>query len=481
MVFDNKIIYLTYSDLALKAVVVSHSSGKPKVIFSDQRSLGAGIVFDERIADLVKFKEEVRRFLEDNQKNFKSRQIIVGINEQDGFFSSFQSQDQSKNIESSISKSLTPSLPFNVSEANISYKQLRSSTYQLVALRNSLLLDLSSIFASLDLKVLGFIPIPVAVLNLVTNTSEPYIYIFFEDSVLVFALVSQNTIVFSTTLKLNNEIKNSTKEILKVVGEILENESYKSNLPVKTIYYSGKDSEIITQSLKEKELTFVDLPLVDQFKNSLVSNLADYTKCLILSAKSGSLFIYQQPFKPGLKEITKGKLGFSSFLPKLFLIGLIILFIGVLAYFILNNFSAKETSGTNRDINKIINKIATKSFKPVASGTSKKQASSTASPKSTETVAVNKKEYKINVLNGTTTTGLAGQARDFLVSKGYSDITIGNASTKNYLRTILSIKPSKAAIRNNLTSDLQERYSIDIGSDLAEGDTYDVIIIIGRK
>lgn len=485
MIFDKKYIYLTYSDEFLKAIVVSHGSVKPKVVFCDSHSLTPGIVFNDRIADLSRFKEEVRRFLDGNRANFKSNQIIVGINEQDSFFSIFRNKEHSQDFITLISKSLADTLPFTLIEANIFYHKINSEVYQVTAVRNSLLVDLSSIFAGFRFNLVGLLPVPAAVLNLkLSKLPEPFIYVFSEERTLVFNLVVQNSIVFTTTLKLVNEIKNSSNDILKLVREIVEKGNIQTENPIKNIYYSGKNFEQITIFFKEKEFNLINISLADQFKNESASDFAEYTKCLLLASKNSILYNYQPPYKAGLKEISKSrKLATSTFFLKFFVFSLVLLLMALAIFFLINNLNKNESNNNNnnKDINKSINKIATNSFKPIASKSAKKTATSEASMKTIQPVTINKKEYIINVLNGTNTSGLASKAKDFLISKGYTNITIGNAVKRNYSQTVLSIKSSKHEIKQTLTSDLKERYSINTGSPLLESDTYDIIIIIGGK
>src|SRR3989304_2526973 len=101
---SKRFIFLTFSDIAIKIAVVDLSSKKPKVVFTDQKSLPEGIVFDEKIVDFVRFKEEVRGFLLRNKPNLKARKIVFGINEQEVFFHKFDFSESTQGKQEAISK-----------------------------------------------------------------------------------------------------------------------------------------------------------------------------------------------------------------------------------------------------------------------------------------------------------------------------------------------------------------------------------------
>jgi hypothetical protein len=102
-----------------------------------------------------------------------------------------------------------------------------------------------------------------------------------------------------------------------------------------------------------------------------------------------------------------------------------------------------------------------------------------ATPSAQLEAPISKASYRIQVLNGTGKSGEATKMRDFLVSEGYNVVGVGNASNFNYKETLVQIKESKKAVTATLTKDLQERYSISISSPLSEGESFDILIVVG--
>lgn len=105
----------------------------------------------------------------------------------------------------------------------------------------------------------------------------------------------------------------------------------------------------------------------------------------------------------------------------------------------------------------------------------------TPTPEPVKADTVDKDTISINVLNGT---GIAGEAkvmRDYLVTLGYSDIAVGNASRQDYVVTeiIYSTNVPEALI-NELVSGLQKKYQ-EVKSKKGIPSKGDIEIIVGYK
>jgi hypothetical protein len=112
--------------------------------------------------------------------------------------------------------------------------------------------------------------------------------------------------------------------------------------------------------------------------------------------------------------------------------------------------------------------------KKASESASKKEPTQSAKPKT-----INKVSYKIRILNGSGKAGFAGSERAFLTSKGYTVISVGNASNFEHTSTVIQTKASKKDIVVYLTKDLKGRYAITVGSNLPESTAYDVLITLG--
>lgn len=88
-------------------------------------------------------------------------------------------------------------------------------------------------------------------------------------------------------------------------------------------------------------------------------------------------------------------------------------------------------------------------------------------------------EVKIQILNGTGISGAAGDLEEELNNLGYSEIEVGNASSKNYETTEVTFNEKfPQSVRDEIVSKLEELYDdVDVGKDAAG--EYDVEIITG--
>lgn len=92
-----------------------------------------------------------------------------------------------------------------------------------------------------------------------------------------------------------------------------------------------------------------------------------------------------------------------------------------------------------------------------------------------------RKDFKIQVLNGSGVAGLAGKAKTKLESLGYPEVTVGNADSKDYTETEVSIKKSKANFLADIKKDLTG-YTLAQDSGTVSGDgEFDVEIILGSE
>lgn len=89
---------------------------------------------------------------------------------------------------------------------------------------------------------------------------------------------------------------------------------------------------------------------------------------------------------------------------------------------------------------------------------------------------------KIQVLNGSGTSGAAGKAKTYLEELGYQDVDTGNASSSDFSEMEISIKDSSKDYLDLITSDLSKSYKVASDSKtLVTTSKYDVVITLGSK
>jgi hypothetical protein len=96
--------------------------------------------------------------------------------------------------------------------------------------------------------------------------------------------------------------------------------------------------------------------------------------------------------------------------------------------------------------------------------------------------AEQKKDVKIQVLNGNGEKGVAGTMKTILEGKGYTVSDTGNAGTYDYENTEITVKSGKENIADQLRLDLLDEYAVIISDKTLDNtSSYDVQVIVGKK
>ncbi len=106
----------------------------------------------------------------------------------------------------------------------------------------------------------------------------------------------------------------------------------------------------------------------------------------------------------------------------------------------------------------------------------------TAEPTPPPAADVKKSDIKIRVINGGGTPGAGSKMKTFLEGKGYTVVSVANASAYTYTQTEISVKSGKTAYTKLLTDDLKADYSLGTASAVVEESaTYDAEVIVGKE
>lgn len=115
---------------------------------------------------------------------------------------------------------------------------------------------------------------------------------------------------------------------------------------------------------------------------------------------------------------------------------------------------------------------------PIASKQPVVEATPSASPSTT----IKREDIKLQVLNGSGVSGLAGKAKTYLEGLGYKDVQTGNASVSNLVETTIAVKDSKKELLDIVSADLSKNYKVAKTIDsLITTSKYDFVITLGSK
>jgi len=97
-------------------------------------------------------------------------------------------------------------------------------------------------------------------------------------------------------------------------------------------------------------------------------------------------------------------------------------------------------------------------------------------------VAPNRADITVEVLNGSGISGAAAKMQEYLEGKGYDVGRAGNADTSDYEETELHVKSQSQEFLSLLEDDISEGYTVGSASaDLEEDSDYDAQVIVGKK
>lgn len=102
-------------------------------------------------------------------------------------------------------------------------------------------------------------------------------------------------------------------------------------------------------------------------------------------------------------------------------------------------------------------------------------------PTPTPTPSLDRSQFKLRVLNGTTKAGAAKGLADELEILGWEVDKTGNASTQAVQQTYIRGKKGLESTIEGLTKDLSSKYQATLSGELKESDTADLEVVIGKE
>lgn len=102
-------------------------------------------------------------------------------------------------------------------------------------------------------------------------------------------------------------------------------------------------------------------------------------------------------------------------------------------------------------------------------------------PTPTEEVTLDPSAYTVQVLNGSGVIGVSTEVKNLLEAEGFEKVTTGNADNYDYTATIIRHKSSVPSQIVPFLSEVLSEYDIEESDPLTTDESYDVLIIVGKK
>lgn len=475
--FGSRFVTIVFTDTSIKIAKASPSARVVKISFLAKKNLPQSTVFNGRIINENIFRESLKSLYLETFDQTKTKNLILGLNEQESFITSIKFDKKPKDLKKNITQYLINKLPFDLSKAVINYKLVAPNTFQIIATKSETLSLLTNVFNDVGYNLQIIVPIPLVFPTIVGNQPFPYLVVSSGEEI-TYILVVKNTVTFSSTIKLKNKISESDKEILKVASEIIEEKYGLTNQEqLRNVYIFGSNANILKGFFSSVGFNTQVIGSISNPTKQAGYDVSDFSNCIALSFYDDSILSF--------KKFTQKSPGdavtpYAKKLPKLkyVIFFLLILLAATFAYLFRSQIGSMFFSEP-KEYPKSLNQVSqSASAKPENTPSSNQNESSPSAQPKREPVII-KKNYKIMVLNGSGRAGAAGEAKTFLESKDYLVVGTANADNFNYSATQIRVKKSKEEISALLTRDLKQRYSISVGSSLSEAESYDVLIIIG--
>ena len=332
---------------------------------------------------------------------------------------------------------------FKIDPESITYTLIQESNKTII---QSTIFDIGKIailktnLEKLNLKVNNFTPVSAAISKILSHIySNQFFLIYPLNDNEYTLLLSKNNIIYLT-----NNFKGPTLDIQKTINY--------SNLyfstPANKVYFpENKELEIVTTAEIEKT----------SYNESQIAQNLNKSANLPLPVLGEFSVIISNPKdinSPGVKKMNNKK----NILPIIAVLIFTAALVSFIVYFVSNNNSEK-TDKTTQDITPTTTITDTVEVTP------------------TPTIAVEvNKEIKIQVLNATDINGQAATLKSKLVSLGFENVTVGNASG-NATENSVQVKTKNVAVyfKGELITFFPATYT----EDLKTTSTYDAVFTIG--
>ncbi len=348
------------------------------------------------------------------------------------------------------------------------------------AIRREILVEYQQAFNLIDLKIRSLLPDTLAYFKLFDKTlrsekKETILYVNYEKNQVDGYLYDSLGLLSDKKWSHHIGADEKIERLLKDNATELEEKKNKLN----RIILSGPESETVRQDTFTKSVGVWTNPL----KRIIPNFYQEYLKMLVVPAQKQfpileydacfGAFIFSQEdknfslLKKGVK-IAKAANPISLpsiSLPKRELLIFAASFILSFIFFVLlTNY-------------KLPTNLSSLVKKPVPTATPTVVPLPTVTP----TPAFTKADLKIKVLNGSGVVGKAGDVRDILKSKGYTDVLTGNADNYDYTQSELQVKDNKQQATAMIEQDLKAYESSFKVTTLSATNSADVVLIVGSE
>lgn len=449
----NKFLLVFLNNAELKLAVYSQSSKGMERLNLETLEFSPDIVKDSSILNGEVFSDQVFKLLE-TRPEWKGAQLLLVIPEEKIFIKGLELELGDLEKRAKLRESFITEVPFLEGEL-IVRERLIGRVLEFSAVHKKFLSDFQKPFIEAQMDILGLVSVPHAIaLNL--NPSEKSFLLAFYDNNFALVLAENASVIFSETWRLS---EHKVKEAVRAFDHFVQHLRVVNIKSISIIL--GED--VLEDALKI-ELENRDYMVKEIKKIGILDLIADYYfKNKTAEKDWNMLYVEENGFLARMKKQKK---------ILLILLGFIIAVVIALGAWRL--FAQKIPPASKKSPPEINMPVKTAATSTGIESVGVKAATPIA-------VSVNKADFPINILNGTTIAGEAGRLKSVLDSRGFAVASLRtNEDQRQVLTTIFVNVNVPDALISELRLILESRYKevLVSPSPVVSGD---IQIVIGRE
>lgn len=473
-----KQLIFSFKEKYIKAALVERSSNSYDVLTGGSIEISPGAIGAGVINNYDEVKEKLGDLIGGVSKA-KSHDILILLSEEAGFLKVLEDTEKDFLKKSEAQEDI----PYSLQGSFTTLRLLKNKGIQLAATPRDLIFTYQKLFREIGLEIRSIIPEPVIFLPFLEKATKPFLIISLEGGSVLFTVIYEAGVYFSTTKHFKDAIFDKNK-LITWIREVVERE-VKTLAPTydfEALVFGERETEIL-EILKGENVIAQSLNIKLGKVNPQIGDISSFNKIVITAGLNKQI--------PGfhIKDVLEAKDSKKiqpPTLPRFDFRILAAIFIGIIliagilwsAPKVLDNLSEPEEKEASTTV-----PISTSSAKATPSAKKEEPKKATKPAKKIEKPkpVLKKSSLKIEILNGNGVAGSASQAEEILNNKGYNVVSVGNAANYNYAKTEVRLKKSKDDYLPLLTKDLSGSYTVITGALLPENSLVDAQVIIGKK
>ena len=250
--FGPKFATLVFTDTSIKAATAQPTSKGFKVSYLAKKNLPPQTVVNGAINNQDVFREALKTFYLENFNKLNTKNVVLGLNEQEVFLTSATFEKRPRHLTQTLNEIISKELPFSLNEANILYTETSRNVYQIVAAKTDTLRLLINIIEDSGFSLKTIVPLPLIFPKLIDQEGLSYLFVASEED-LIYSLIVNGAVAFTSTIKLNKLLADSEKEITMRGEEIIQVGPEKgAKEPTKNVFVYGKGTEFLKSFFSAK-------------------------------------------------------------------------------------------------------------------------------------------------------------------------------------------------------------------------------------